>query len=116
MHKRKRNVTLSLSGKRQKPWTQEFSGNNSTFASTRNRRQFHENRRTEPSLRLCGNFKKENLIEIIQLLIQHGIDVNCKTKDELNALTLLRNYYRHFNLNEIIELLIQHGMDRGRQF
>jgi ankyrin repeat protein len=59
----------------------------------------------------CQKYQDDNLIEIIQLLIQHGIDVNCKTNAGSNALTLLCEFYQKENLIEIIQLLIHHGID-----
>ncbi|XP_046439709.1 probable serine/threonine-protein kinase irlC isoform X2 [Daphnia pulex] len=61
--------------------------------------------------KLSEFYQNENLIEIIQLLIQNGIDVNNKINVRWNALTLLCRHYQNTNLIKIIQLLIQTGID-----
>jgi ankyrin repeat protein len=60
---------------------------------------------------LCRYHQKENLIDIIRLLIENGIDVKFKDNDGDNALTLLVQNYELQNLIEIMQLLIHHQCD-----
>ena len=56
--------------------------------------------------------KGDYLLEVISLLLQHGVDVNHKDKDGWNALYFLCYYHRDKdNLIEIINLLIKNGID-----
>ena len=61
---------------------------------------------------LCWNYSNENLIDIIRLLIENGIDVNCKDKGGRNALNYLSPHYPHENRNQIKELL--RGMEESK--
>jgi hypothetical protein len=60
---------------------------------------------------LCKNYQNENLIDIIRLLIEKGIDVNCENRDGDNALHFLCANYKNENLIDIIRLLIEKGID-----
>jgi ankyrin repeat protein len=60
---------------------------------------------------LCRFYQNDNLIVIIRLLIEQGIDINWKNENEDNALTLLCRYYQNENLIDIIRLLIENGID-----
>jgi ankyrin repeat protein len=60
---------------------------------------------------LCEYYKNENLIDIIRLFIENGIDVNCKDKDGWNALIYLCRFYKNENLVGIIGLLIENEID-----
>jgi ankyrin repeat protein len=60
---------------------------------------------------LCQNYKNENLIDIVRILIQNGIDVNWKNKAGWNALLFLCKNYVNDNLIEIVRLLIEHGIN-----
>jgi ankyrin repeat protein len=51
------------------------------------------------------------LIEIIQLFIENGIDINNKNIFGENAFTLLCGNYKKENLIEIIQLFIENGID-----
>ena len=62
-------------------------------------------------LTLCRFYQNKNLIGIIELLIQHGIDINCKNNEGWNALIFLCRHYQNKNSIEIIRILIQHGID-----
>ena len=59
-----------------------------------------------PLLALCRFYDKENLIDIVRLLIDKNIEVNCKTKDGWNALHLVCEYYNKENLIDVVRLLI----------
>jgi ankyrin repeat protein len=48
-------------------------------------------------------------------LIKHGIDVNCKDNNGLDAISILIFYYKKKNLIEIIRLLIENGFDTKAQ-
>ncbi len=64
-----------------------------------------------PLLALCRFYDKENLIDIVRLLIDKNIDVNCKTNGGDNALhTVCLNYDKE-NLIEIVRLLIEKYID-----
>lgn len=52
-----------------------------------------------------------DLIDIIRLLIDYGVDVNNKMKDGWNALLSVCRHYRHANLIEIVQLLVSCGID-----
>jgi ankyrin repeat protein len=56
-------------------------------------------------------YQNQNLIEIIKLFIENGINVNYKTEYGENALTKLCNHYKKENLIVIIRLLIEKGID-----
>jgi ankyrin repeat protein len=60
---------------------------------------------------LCHYYQNENLIDIIRLLVENGIDVNRKTNVGWNALTFLCCFYQKENLIEIIQLLIETGIE-----
>jgi ankyrin repeat protein len=60
---------------------------------------------------LCQNYKNENLIDIVQLFIENGIDVNWKNRAGWNALLFLCKNYVNDNLIEIVRLLIEHGIN-----
>jgi hypothetical protein len=73
---------------------------------------------------LCCFYQKENLIEIIQLLIETGIEVSCTEVQYENNVALLRENYKNENLIDIIGLLNKNGIgfnskecceDRGDQ-
>jgi hypothetical protein len=51
---------------------------------------------------LCCNYKNENLIDIIRLLIENGIELESKTFD------YFASYYKKGNRDEILHLLGQH--------
>lgn len=59
----------------------------------------------------CGWYKKDNLIDIVRLLIDHGADVNAKTKNGKTSLHLLRQNYQNDNLEDIVHLLTRKGAD-----
>jgi ankyrin repeat protein len=54
-------------------------------------------------------YKNDNLIDITQLFIENGIDVNCKNIYRNNALTILCPIYKNENLIDVIKLLIKSG-------
>jgi hypothetical protein len=54
-------------------------------------------------------YKNDNLIDITQLFIENGIDVNCKAILGYNALTSLCLFYKNEKLIDVITLLIQSG-------
>lgn len=62
-------------------------------------------------LYLSRHYPSEDLLQIIHLLIDHGIQVDCKNEDGENALLFLCQYYSNDNLIDIIQLLIQQGID-----
>lgn len=63
-------------------------------------------------MKLCFNYHGDNLIDIIRLLLNAGIDVNFKTKNGWNSmLALCSQQYGHKDFFEIIKLLIDHGID-----
>jgi hypothetical protein len=64
-----------------------------------------------PLLALCRFYNKENLIDIVRLLIDKNIDVNSKTNDGWNALHLLSRNYDKENLIDIVRLLIDKNID-----
>jgi hypothetical protein len=78
--------------------------------SMRNRRICRDSDGSNALTILCQFYEKENVIEIIKLLIQCGIDVNCTDSDGSNAFTLLCEKYEN-GLIEIMDLLIQSGFD-----
>jgi ankyrin repeat protein len=51
------------------------------------------------------------LLDITGLLIENGIDINCKNKSGDNALTVLCRYYAKENVGDIIRLLTENGID-----
>jgi ankyrin repeat protein len=60
---------------------------------------------------VCRNYDKENLIDIVRLLIEKNIDVNCKQNDGWNALlTVCRNYDKD-NLIDIVRFLIEKNIN-----
>lgn len=60
-------------------------------------------------LLLCRYHTDENLIEILYLLIDFGIDVRATSNDGWNALLLLSRHYKNENLLHIVQLLIDDG-------
>ena len=61
--------------------------------------------------RLCLHYKKDNLADIVALLIDGGMDVNCRTNNGWNLLHLLCVFYDKGNLIDIVRLLIEKGID-----
>ncbi len=51
------------------------------------------------------------MLEIVDLLLKAGIDVNCTGSDGWNAFHLLCRNYPHSNLIQIVQLLIQQGIN-----
>ncbi len=62
-------------------------------------------------LLLCRHYPNENLIEIVQLLADKGIDINWTNKDGWNALHLACRYYKNEKLFDIVRLLINQKID-----
>jgi len=64
-----------------------------------------------PLLLVCSQeyIKKgpDNLIDIILLLVNSGIDANSKTLEGWNCLMFLCRFYRHSNLIDIVKLLVK---------
>jgi hypothetical protein len=60
---------------------------------------------------LCKYYNKDNLIDIVRLLIGKNIDVNCKTNEGSNALNLVCRNYDKENLIDIVRLLIEKNID-----
>ena len=54
---------------------------------------------------LCQTYQKDNLTEVIRLLIQYGADVKAKTYGGDNAHALLRNNNKNRYNNEVVKLL-----------
>jgi ankyrin repeat protein len=61
---------------------------------------------------VCRYYDKENLIEIVRLLIEKNIDVNCKTNHGWNALHFVCYYYSKSRLVDLVRLLVQHKIDK----
>ncbi|EFX76498.1 hypothetical protein DAPPUDRAFT_249011 [Daphnia pulex] len=59
---------------------------------------------------LCNYYEKENLIKVVRLLLDSGIEVNSTTKCCRNALHLLCEYYQQDNLVDIAQLLLDEGI------
>ena len=55
--------------------------------------------------------EKQNLIDVLQLLLHHGADIKATGNDGLNALLYLCQKNQKNNLFEIIRLLIKQGID-----
>jgi hypothetical protein len=53
----------------------------------------------------------DNFIEIVQLLISHGINVNRKDSDNRNVLHLSCQHYKKSNLPDLVRLLIKTGVE-----
>nr|CAH0103688.1 unnamed protein product [Daphnia galeata] len=62
-------------------------------------------------LTVCRYYDKENLIDIVKLLIEKNIDVNCINNDGFNALNLVCQNYKKENLIDIVRLLIEKNID-----
>jgi ankyrin repeat protein len=73
--------------------------------------EIHDGYNSIPLIALCRFYNKENLIDIVRLLIGKNIDVNCRTNKGDNALTLLCQYYKNDNSLGIIRLLIEKNID-----
>jgi hypothetical protein len=50
-------------------------------------------------------------VAIIQLLIEHGIDLKIRNHEGWNVLLTVSQYYLNDNLVDVVQLLIQHGID-----
>ncbi len=50
-------------------------------------------------------------MDIVDLLIRHDIQVNCKNEDGENALLFLCQYYSNDNLIDIVQLLIEKDIE-----
>jgi ankyrin repeat protein len=61
---------------------------------------------------VCQYYDKENLIDIVQLLIEKNIDVNCKQDEGWNALHLVCYYYSKSRLFDLVRLLVQNKIDK----
>jgi ankyrin repeat protein len=68
-------------------------------------------KRRNALLILCKYYNKDNLIDIVRMLIEKNIDVNCKTIEGWNALLLLCRYYKNENLIDIVRFLIEKNID-----
>jgi ankyrin repeat protein len=64
---------------------------------------------------LCANNSSEKLSDVIQLLIQLGIDKNGKDNDGWNALHFLCSNNSSEKLSNAIQLLIQLGIDKNEK-
>ncbi|XP_057373158.1 death-associated protein kinase 1-like [Daphnia carinata] len=62
-------------------------------------------------LELCGRDSREDLTGKIEELIQFGINVNAKDKDETNVLHLLCRNYSNPKFTDAIQLVIKSGVD-----
>jgi len=60
---------------------------------------------------LLQHYKHDDLINLVTLLINSGVDVKAKSSDGWTALHILCQKYTHNNLAEIIQLLISNGVD-----
>ena len=50
-------------------------------------------------------YKKSNIIDIIRLLLENGVDAHAKDENGSNARDYLHTYYKGDNLNEILSLM-----------
>lgn len=57
-------------------------------------------------LLLCRHYSNDNLVEMVQLLADKGIDINWTNKDGWNALHLACTYYQNKKLFDIVRLFI----------
>jgi hypothetical protein len=55
---------------------------------------------------VCRYYKKENLINIVKLLLDKNIETNCKTNSGCDVLHTVCRYCHNRNLIEIVQLLI----------
>ena len=62
---------------------------------------------------LCRNYRDDDLIDLVRLLIIHGADAKAIDRSGVNSLHLLCGNYNGPNLKEIVELLIDAGTDVG---
>ena len=60
---------------------------------------------------VCRNYHGDNLINIVRLLIDKGINVNAKDNEDWNALHVVCCYNNGDNLIEIVRLLIDSGIN-----
>jgi hypothetical protein len=66
---------------------------------------------------LCEHYKKEDLIDLISLLIENGIDINSKSINSENALFYLLDSDVKNNLrDDIVKLLIRHGIQFSSKY
>ena len=63
-------------------------------------------------INLCSFYKKENLFEIIEILLNAGININARASDQSTALLALATFQLgHRDFIEILRLFIQRGID-----
>jgi len=55
--------------------------------------------------------QKKNLINILQILIENGADVNVKMPTGCSPLHHLCQYYQHDDLTDVIQLVVQNRAD-----
>ena len=61
---------------------------------------------------MCHNYKDDNLIDILRLMIEHGADVNVKTEFHESPLYILCESQRESEkLIDLIRFLIEEGTD-----
>jgi len=60
---------------------------------------------------LCENYQHENLIDLVQLLIKNGADVNARCRFRQTPLFYLCWNYKKDNLMEIVQLFVKNGAD-----
>ena len=60
---------------------------------------------------VCRYYTHPNLIDIVRLLIENGVNVTAKLNDDWTTLHFVCFYYRHDNLIDIARILISHGAD-----
>ncbi len=58
-----------------------------------------------PLLKLTRNYRHQNLIHLVRLLLQRGVDANATGLDTFNALHNLCAYYEQRDLPDLIQLL-----------
>ena len=59
---------------------------------------------------VCRYYSGDNLIDLVQLMILNGVEVN-SNKNGSSPLLLLCEYYNNHNLIDLIQLLVQSGAD-----
>jgi len=62
-------------------------------------------------MRLCEHSESEKIVQLAQLLIENGVDIDGTNYDRENALIKLLKYSKNDKILEVAELLIAKGIN-----
>lgn len=60
---------------------------------------------------LCRYYGQDNLVHLLLMMIENGVDVNGKNSENWTALLILCRYYNRDNLIDLVQLVITKGVE-----